>query len=68
MELTIAELLELLKGGGNVAMIFGIYFGSRVLGAVTKAITTFEQIAEDVAHVRKRVDARFPEDYDDGRQ
>jgi hypothetical protein len=65
--ISIDDVIKLLQSGGNVALILGIWFGGRVLAAVKKVVGTFEQIAIDVAHVRRRIDQRYPEGHDNGR-
>lgn len=56
MDLTIDDIIKVIQSGGNIALIFGIYFGGKVLSSAKAAVTTFETIANDVAHVRKVVD------------
>jgi len=60
--LTVDDLIKLLQSGGNIALIFGIYFGGRVLTAVKNVVTTFETIARDVSHVRRKIDIKFPDE------
>jgi hypothetical protein len=57
--ISIDDIIKLLQSGGNVALILGIWFGGKVVTATTRAIKTFDAIAENVEHVRTVVDTHF---------